>query len=617
MVDEQLIFQDINPSFCNYFAESSDDIIGKTMEDIWGTSLFDKVRKYFDRALQGESVIAEIILNYPRVGLRNTRLSLTPHYNENRELINLFINIVDISEQFQLREFLQSHKDFELFIAGLSNQFLNLEVEQIDDAIVNVLREIGQMMHADRCFIFGVDKNLNHTIMAQMWIREDVYSLRDMKGTVLQEMFPWLGKMLSKKKDIIIRTLNDLPANAVEEKDYCTQTSIQSFLMIPMISQGNWLGQLGIDMIQTQRNWLPEDILRFRLSAEVIANAIVRKNKEEKIKDLQDKLEQENEFLREEIKLNHAHGDILGNSLAIKKVLSQAEHVAPTDANVLILGETGTGKELLAHAVHRLSQRSNKAMISVNCAALPATLIESELFGREKGAYTGALTQQMGRFELAHNSTIFLDEIGELPLELQSKLLRVLQYGEFERLGSPKTIKVDVRLIVATNRNLEEMVNEGKFREDLFYRLNVFPIQIPPLRERLEDVPLLVWALVRELEKKLGRKIEKISKRSMTELCRYQWPGNVRELRNIIERTMILDRSPCLEFQTGICHNKVNKNQRIQLTKLQDVECEHISSILKQTGGRIRGTNGAAEILGLKPTTLESRMVRLGIKRLI
>ena len=285
--------------------------------------------------------------------------------------------------------------------------------------------------------------------------------------------------------------------------------------------------------------------------------------------------------------------------------------MAPTDSTVLILGETGTGKELLARAVHSQSDRKARTMVKVNCAALPSTLIESELFGREKGAYTGALTEQVGRFELAHRSTIFLDEISEMSLELQAKLLRVLQEGQFERLGDPKPIDVDVRVIAATNRDLAEAVQKGQFRNDLYYRLNVFPISIPPLRERREDIPTLVWHIVPEFAERMGKRIESIPKKTMEALQRYSWPGNVRELRNVIENAMIITTGPVLQVEMP----QVSVGLRAENASLQEVERNHILDVLEMTDWRIRGENGAAEVLALKPTTLEARMRKLNIRR--
>ena len=328
------------------------------------------------------------------------------------------------------------------------------------------------------------------------------------------------------------------------------------------------------------------------------------------VEQLKQRLEQDYLYLQEEIKLEH-HG-MVGGSEKIRHVLRKAEQVAKTHASVLILGETGTGKELIARAIHTASNRHQRPLVKVNCAALPAELVESELFGRERGAYTGALTREIGRFELANDSTLFLDEIGELPLELQAKLLRVLQEGEFERLGSPKTIRVDVRLIAATSRNLEIAMKQGRFREDLFYRLNVFPITIPPLRERREDIPPLVWHFVNELGRRMGRQIESIHGTTMEAFQNYSWPGNVRELRNVVERFLITNTGSVFRADW----QSIEKPATAAPSHvLEEVERTHILGILESTRWKIRGATGAATILGLKPTTLESRMIKLGIIR--
>jgi PAS domain S-box-containing protein len=324
-----------------------------------------------------------------------------------------------------------------------------------------------------------------------------------------------------------------------------------------------------------------------------------------------EQLQAENRYLLEEIKLLHTHDNIVGNSEAIRSVLKQVEQVAGTDSTVLIQGETGTGKELLADAIHNLSPRKGRLLVKVNCAALPPTLIESELFGREKGAFTGSYARQMGRFELADGGTLFLDEISEMPLELQTKLLRVLQDGEFERLGSPKTIKVNVRLITATNRDLNQYVRESRFREDLFYRLNIFPLFVPPLRERKEDILPLVWSFIQEFGTRMGKRIESIPQKSIETLQNYGWPGNVRELRNVIDRAMIMTTGPVLRIE--IPKSIEAKNGRPGT--LEEIESRHIIDVLNSTGWRVSGKGGAAEILGLNPKTLESRMKKLGIQR--
>jgi PAS domain S-box-containing protein len=330
-----------------------------------------------------------------------------------------------------------------------------------------------------------------------------------------------------------------------------------------------------------------------------------------KIEELKRRVESENLYLQEEIKVLAGHGAIISHSAAMRNVISQARQVAGTDSTVLILGETGTGKELLARAIHDLSVRNGRPLITVNCASLPPTLIEAELFGREKGAYTGALTRMVGLFELADGSTIFLDEIGELPIELQAKLLRVIEDRTVQRLGSPTPIKVNLRIIAATNRNLFEEVKSGGFRSDLYYRLNVFPIQIPPLRDRPEDIPPLVWSLLREFQETMGQKIERITEKTMTALTSYHWPGNVRELRNIIERAMILCTGTTLEVRIPETVTVPNVSH---VQTLRDVEREQILAALVGANWKVGGKGGAAELLGLERTTLNSKMKKLDIK---
>jgi len=302
---------------------------------------------------------------------------------------------------------------------------------------------------------------------------------------------------------------------------------------------------------------------------------------------------------------------VVGESTAILKTLEQVRQVAATDSTVLLLGETGTGKELFANALHAQSARRQRAMVRVNCGAIPATLLESELFGREKGAYTDAHVRQAGRFEAADRSTIFLDEIGELTPEVQVKLLRVLEERQVERLGSPQPIRIDTRVIAATHRNLEQRIAEQAFREDLFYRLNVFPIRVPPLRERIEDIPLLVNFFVAEFAAAFGKQVDPVSADNLQALQRYSWPGNIRELRNVVERAMIVAKGPRLTVQvpTRLAASAGRSE------KLSDVQRNYIEGVLESTRWRIRGVGGAADRLGLRPTTLETRMIKLGLRR--
>jgi len=329
---------------------------------------------------------------------------------------------------------------------------------------------------------------------------------------------------------------------------------------------------------------------------------------------LKDRFQQENIYLRNEIS-ERQRSQIVNGSRAMRLILTQIQQVAPTQASVLIMGESGTGKELVATAIHEASPRKDRAMIRVNCAAIPTALIESELFGREKGAYTGALSKQIGRFELADGSTLFLDEVGELPMDAQAKLLRVLQEKQMERLGNPKTIKVDVRIIAATNRNLSQAVAEGRFREDLYYRLNVFPIQVPPLRDRREDIPKLIETFIQEFAKAMDKAIDGVAKTSLQMLCDYDWPGNIRELRNVIERAVILANGPILKVALPTDALATAMPLKSPLVSLEEVERNHIVQVLDSCGWRVRGLGGAAAVLRLNPTTLESRMNKLGIRR--
>ncbi len=413
------------------------------------------------------------------------------------------------------------------------------------------------------------------------------------------------------------------------EESFPKEKGIQSWIAVPIYSPstGKIVGNIAaFDELPMRNEQNQTDVLRIfaaragaeldRLAAEQqlqIANAELKLRLKE-IEQLKNQLAAENKYLQEEIKLTYNFDEIVSKSAAFKKVLLHIEQVSATDATVLILGESGTGKELLARAVHNISNRSKRPLVKVNCAALPANLIESELFGHEKGAFTGAMERKIGRFELADGGTIFLDEIGELPVDLQSKLLRVLQEGEFERLGNPRTMKVNVRVIAATNRNLEQAIEKKEFREDLYYRLNVFPIICPPLRDRKEDIPLLVKHFCQKYESKIGKKISTIPAKVMDALMSYNWPGNIRELENIIERALILSRDGILDYGEWIPVDKKTVSN-IAPQKLEDIEKEHILTTLKKTGWKVSGEKGAAKILGLNATTLEARMKKLGIKR--
>ncbi|HEU0173245.1 MAG TPA: sigma 54-interacting transcriptional regulator [Blastocatellia bacterium] len=394
---------------------------------------------------------------------------------------------------------------------------------------------------------------------------------------------------------------------------------VKSGCGFPLIAHGRLLGALGV-LSLTEETFPPEEIELLKPIADQIAIAVENALAFQQIVELANKLTEEKFYLEDEIRTDHNFEQIIGESLPLKRVLKQVETVAPADSTVLIIGETGAGKELIARAIHNLSARRERTLVKLNCAAIPTGLLESEMFGHEKGAFTGAMAQRIGRFELAHRGTLFLDEIGDIPLELQPKLLRVLQEQEFERLGSSRTLRADVRLVAATNCDLAQMVSDKQFRSDLYYRLNVFPITLPPLRERGDDIVLLSNYFVQKFSQRFKKKINSIGQRSLDRLREYTWPGNIRELENFIERAVLLSEDETLTFDSPFNQNRepngrptATSSQPALLT-LDEMERDYIIEVMRRTNGMIAGKGGAAEILGLPPSTLRSRMKKLGIK---
>lgn len=526
---------------------------------------------------------------------------------------------VDFTDSKRTVQELSDQLEFEHLVTDIAAKLAQAKPEQLEATLNSTLEALGRFLHTERSFLGQFSEDGSSLVFTNAWAVEGL-SLRSQifKLNMVSDI-PWFAQQI--RSGCVINAgaeLAGLPDNAKQLRDQLERDGINSSLAVPIQIGGRSIGLLGLDTINEPRDYPQPIVNRLRAVADMIGVTLHRmeaqKNLQKaftEINEMKRHLVQENIYLREEIAVKYKHEEIIGESEAIQKVLSQAEQVADTNTTVLILGETGTGKELLARAIHNISARKARTMVKVNCAALPPTLIESELFGREKGAYTGALTKQMGRFEVADDSTIFLDEISELPLQLQPKLLRVLQDGHFERLGSSKTIAVNVRLIAATNQNLSKAVQDGRFREDLYYRLNVFPIIMPPLCERQEDIPKLVWAFVKEFEKTMAKRIKTISRKSIEALQRYAWPGNVRELRNVIEQAMILSKDEVLNVRVPTLSDLVLEPE----IKLVDVERNHILKVLQNTGWQIKGQNGAAKLLGLHPATLYSKMKRLEIQR--
>lgn len=513
-------------------------------------------------------------------------------------------------------EGLEEQARFEQLIAEIASGFNSAKPQEIDRLLGSVLGRIGQFMNVERCLLGVFSEDDARFVSEYAWAAPGVALPPSLQGEWPADMF-WFAKQTLGGEILAVTHRDELspePRAALESEN------ITGFVIVPIVIEEQVIGDLVLCTVRDSLRLPDDSFARLRIVADVMGHAITRFRLDQELRDtltenerLREHLEADNLYLRKEIEDHQRAGAIIGHSPAIQEVLALGRSVAETDSTVLILGETGTGKELLARFIHQQSGRQDRPLVKVNCGALPATLVEAELFGREKGAYTGAMSRQMGRFEIADGATIFLDEIGDLPLDLQVKLLRILEDGEFERLGGSKTIRVDVRVIAATNTDLAQAVQGGKFRQDLFYRLNVFPINVPPLRERPEDIPLLLWAFVREFVESMARPVESIPRRTMEALTRYSWPGNVRELRNTVERAMIVHRGPRLEIP--VPSGTALRREELQSTSLDAVQRRHILKCLERTRWRLRGQGGAAELLDMKPSTLEYRMKKLNIQR--
>ena len=528
----------------------------------------------------------EVDHEFPAIGRRRMLLNARRIYREGKGTDRILLAIEDITERRQMEEALK-----------VSETRYRRLFETAQDGILILDAETGQI------------SDVNPFLIEMLG-----YSHEEFLGKKLWEIGPFKNIEASKATFLELQSkgyvrYNDLP---LETKDG-RPIGVEFVSNVYLVDHRKVI-QCNIRDI-TERKRIAEALQKAHdeLERRVEERTVELRTALLEVKTLKDKLEAENIYFRQEIKMKHQFEHILGQSDGLKYVLYRAEQVAPSNTTVLILGETGTGKELIAAAIHNMSPRKDRPLITVNCAALPANLMESELFGREKGAFTGADTRQVGRFEVAHGSTLCLDEIGELPLEVQAKLLRAVQHNEFERLGSSHTVKVDVRIVATTNRNLEEEVRRGRFRQDLYYRLNVFPITVPPLRQRAVDIPLLVEAFIERYARKLGKQITSIQKETMKALQDYPWPGNVRELESIIERAVILCPGPVLQLADKLETSSSPLSSAVRT--LEETERNQVLRILSETGWRIEGKDGAAAILGLNPSTLRARMHKLGIVR--
>lgn len=510
---------------------------------------------------------------------------------------------------------------FEAFLVELSTRFTDLPADQVEDQIERALASLVDLLGTDRSTFMELSFNPPRLRPVASWSRDGLPVVP--RDQPMEIELPWYFEQIRAGQAVALPDLPGcLPQAAKEEQDYCIAAGFQANLTIPISVGGRFSAAIASGSFTRPVEWPEGVVQRVRIVGQILANALHRKRSEEdlirkleEIRQLKDQLEAETLYLREEVRSTAGFDEIVGRSPGLHKALDLVTGVAPTDSAVLLLGETGTGKEILANAIHSLSPRRDRPLVKVNCAAIPASLLESELFGHEKGAFTGAVSQHLGRFEIADGGTLFLDEIGDMPLELQSRLLRVLEDGMVQRVGSERGRKVDVRLISATNRDLLKEVAEGGFRRDLFYRLSVFPITLPPLKERKEDIPLLVWALINRRQAELRRQVERIAEADMQRLMAYDWPGNIRELENVIVRALILSPGKDLRLEGVIGGAASGPGPLGSPHRLDDMERNHILATLEQSGWKINGPGGAAAQLGLKNSTLRSRMIKLGITR--
>lgn len=610
----------VNTAYANLFKISAHDIIDHTVPEIIGRHSFEQiVKEKYDRCFAGNVIRYQTWYEVPKLGNRFFDLQYFPHHSPNQEIDAVISCISDITEIAEAHNAISQTSKLDQILIDISSSFIDASIENIDEKINDSLQMIGEFLELDRCSIGYLSEDKKKMSVTHVWNK---FHIRNTQQSYKLRDYPWLLSPFSTGEQLIWHHSKGMPDCSESDLELLVSSGMQGFAGIPVAVDGKLICCLGFSRVSYQDDWDLKTIDRFPLIASLFGQLMQRKRSDlvihnalVEINDLKDKLEKENISLRDKLNQFTDQSEIIGESDALQSCLRDAELVASENTTVLILGETGTGKELLAQAIHNMSSRQDRPMIKVNCAALPANLIESELFGREEGAYTGAMAQQQGRFEIADGSTLFLDEIGALPLDLQSKLLRVLQEGKFERLGSNKTIRVNVRIIAATNHDLNTAMEEGTFRKDLFYRLNVFPITLPPLSKRREDIPLLIWTFVERFNRSMGKSVKHIPNAELERLEHADWPGNIRELKNMVERSMIISRGSELTFRHEGKQSEQTTEFSDAIATLSDVERNHIIKTLQATHWRVSGELGAAIILNIKPTTLEARMKKLGIVR--
>ncbi len=613
------VILDCNRTLAENLGLPKEEIIGKTIFDIYHPDCHEHVARCFQSFREtGELREKEFQFLGKNGNLIDVSIAVSAIRDSEGRIVRSRSILRDITKRNQTSREMQRRARNQALLVELSTDLIRTPPEMISGQLNHFLEKIGTQYELDAISVWWLTEGRTILRSTHRWERTESQSLPMQR---LASDYPWYVECLKTGKPLAIDNVDEMPKQAKLERDSLRRFGTKSLLVIPLLLDKNLEGVYLFSIRNEKRRWTEQTVAELKLISENLANAYTRSQAMKEIEQLKNELQVENTYLREEVRVAHGFDEIVGDNVELRRSLQAVEKVAPTDVAVLILGETGTGKELIARALHNLSARRDKPMVCVNCPALPAELIESELFGHEKGAFTGAQSRRIGRFEAASNGTIFLDELGELPLKLQSKLLRVLQTGEFERLGGTETLHANVRLIAATNRDLTEAVEKNEFRADLYYRISTFPIHLPALRNRKEDVPMLAEHFVRKHAERLNKEITAISPAMIKELMAYSWPGNVRELESIIERALISSVNPIhLKLSgplkptagTSVAKFKFPPAQNVDLAA---VNRSHILRVLEQTDWMVSGRNGAASVLGMPPSTLRSKMKRLNISR--
>ena len=613
------IILDCNLALAENLGLPKEEIIGKTIFSIYHPDYHEDVERCFQSFRESGEVRGKEFQLLSKSGRSiDVSISVSAIRDDKGRIIRSRSILRDITKRKQVEREIQRRAENQALLVELSTELIRTRPEMISGKLNQFLEKTGSRYDLDSIGMwwFAEDRTTLHC--THRWERVPGQTLPTQRSV---DDYPWYMECLRTGQPLVVNDVDDMPPGAALEQAALRHFGSKSALAIPFLVDERLEGVSFFALRREKRPWSDQNIAELKLISQNLANAYARCQATEEIEQLKNELLAENIYLREEVRAAHGFDEIIGEDTELRRCLQAVEKVAPTEVTVLILGETGTGKELIARALHNLSDRRDGPMVSVNCPALPAELIESELFGHEKGAFTGAQSQRKGRFEVASGGTLFLDELGELPVKLQSKLLRVLQTGEFERLGGTETLHANVRLIAATNRNLVEAVDNSEFRADLYYRISTFPIQLPALRDRRDDIPMLAEHFVRKHAERLNKEVTAISSSMLKELEEYSWPGNIRELESIIERALISSTSPAVLKLSGPLNLAVGSSasspgsppgQRIDLAA---VNRSHILKVLEQTDWMISGSRGAASVLGMPPSTLRSKMKRLKISR--